>query len=40
MIPDPFTNTNADLIIALAVRYRVPTISYDPFYAGLGGLIA
>jgi putative tryptophan/tyrosine transport system substrate-binding protein len=40
VMPDPFTNTNTELIIALAARYRVPTISYDPFYAGLGGLIA
>jgi putative tryptophan/tyrosine transport system substrate-binding protein len=39
-MPDPFTTTNAELIIALAARYRVPTISIDPLYAELGGLIS
>jgi len=39
-MPDPFTNANAELIIALAARYRVPTIFNDPRHAELGGLIA
>jgi putative tryptophan/tyrosine transport system substrate-binding protein len=39
-MPDAFTTTNRDLIIALAARYGVPTISVDPLYAELGGLIA
>jgi putative tryptophan/tyrosine transport system substrate-binding protein len=39
-MPDPFTTTNAELIVALAARYRVPTISIDPLYAELGGLIS
>jgi putative ABC transport system substrate-binding protein len=39
-MPDPFTNTNRELIIALAARYRIPTIFYDPLYAELGGLIS
>lgn len=37
--PDPFTSENCDLIIALAARYRVPTIFNEPLYAELGGLI-
>ena len=40
VMPDAFTTANANLIIALAARYRVPTISIDPLYAELGGLIA
>jgi putative ABC transport system substrate-binding protein len=40
VMPDPFTTTNRNLIIALAARYRVPTISIDPLYAELGGLIS
>jgi ABC transporter substrate binding protein/Protein of unknown function (DUF1275) len=39
-MPDPFTNTNREVIMALAARYRVPTISTDPLYAELGGLIS
>ena len=38
--PDAFTSENCDLIIALAARYRVPTIFNEPLYAELGGLIA
>jgi putative ABC transport system substrate-binding protein len=34
------TSSNHDLIIALAARYRVPTIFNDPIYAESGGLIA
>jgi putative tryptophan/tyrosine transport system substrate-binding protein len=40
VMPDAFTTTNAALIIAQAERYRVPTISIDPHYAELGGLIS
>jgi len=40
VMADPFTSTNAELIIALAARYRVPTIFNDPRHAELGGLIA
>jgi putative ABC transport system substrate-binding protein len=39
-MPDIFTTINTELIIALAARYRVPTISIDPLYAELGGLIS
>jgi putative ABC transport system substrate-binding protein len=40
VMADPFTNTNHDLIVALAARYRVPTIFNEPQHAELGGLIA
>jgi putative tryptophan/tyrosine transport system substrate-binding protein len=40
VMPDAFTNTNTELIIALAARYKVPAIFYEPSHAGLGGLIA
>ena len=40
VMPDFFTSSNHDLIIALAARYRVPTIFNDPIYAESGGLIA
>lgn len=40
VMADPFTNTNTDLITALAARYRVPTIYNAPLNAELGGLIA
>ena len=40
VMPDPFTNTNAELIIALAARYKVPAIFNEPFHGGLGGLIS
>jgi putative tryptophan/tyrosine transport system substrate-binding protein len=40
VMPDAFTNTNTELIIALAARYRVPAIFNQPSHAGLGGLIA
>ncbi len=39
-MPDLLTSSNHDLIIALAARYRVPTIFNDPIYAESGGLIA
>jgi putative tryptophan/tyrosine transport system substrate-binding protein len=38
-MPDLLTSSNHDLIIALAARYRVPTIFNDPIYAESGGLI-
>jgi putative ABC transport system substrate-binding protein len=40
VMPDAFTTANSDLIIALAARYRVPTIFNDPHNAESGGLIA
>jgi ABC-type uncharacterized transport system substrate-binding protein len=40
VMPDPFTNTNTEMIIALAARHGVPAIFNEPFHAGLGGLIA
>jgi putative ABC transport system substrate-binding protein len=40
VMPDPFTNANAEMIVALAARHRVPAIYNDPFHVGLGGLIA
>jgi putative ABC transport system substrate-binding protein len=40
LMPDAFTNTNTELIIAPAGRYRVPAIFNQPSHAGLGGLIA
>ena len=40
VMPDAFTTANSDQIIALAARYRVPTIFNDPRHAELGGLIA
>jgi putative tryptophan/tyrosine transport system substrate-binding protein len=39
-MPDPFTISNHDLIVALAARYRVPTIFSDPQNAESGGLIS
>jgi len=39
VMPDSFNVTNRDLIIALAVRYRVPAISDNRFYTESGGLI-
>ncbi len=39
MTPDPFNAANRDLIIALAARYRVPTIYFNRFFADSGGLI-
>jgi putative ABC transport system substrate-binding protein len=40
VMPDAANVTYRDLIIALAARYRVPTIFNDPIYAESGGLIA
>jgi putative tryptophan/tyrosine transport system substrate-binding protein len=40
VMPDAFTSANAELIIALSARYKVPAIFNDPLYAGLGGLIS
>jgi putative tryptophan/tyrosine transport system substrate-binding protein len=40
VMPDAFTNTNTEPIIALAARYRIPAIYNQPSHTGLGGLIA
>ena len=40
VMPDAANVTNRDLIIALAARYRVPTIFNDPLQSESGGLIA
>jgi putative tryptophan/tyrosine transport system substrate-binding protein len=40
VMPDVFNRRNRDLIIALAARYRVPTIYYASSLAESGGLIA
>ena len=39
MLPSAFSNANRDPIIALAARYRVPTIYYQRIYTESGGLI-
>jgi putative ABC transport system substrate-binding protein len=39
-MPDQFTTTNGDLIIALAARYGVPAIYNDRIFSQSGGLIA
>jgi putative ABC transport system substrate-binding protein len=38
VMPDVFNDVNRELIIALAARYRVPTIYYNRFFSG--GLIS
>src|SRR6266480_2886838 len=39
--PEGVSNdVNRELIIALAARYRVPTIYYNRFFSELGGLIS
>jgi putative tryptophan/tyrosine transport system substrate-binding protein len=40
VLPDQFNTINRDLIVALAARYKVPTIYYNRFFAKAGGLIA
>jgi putative ABC transport system substrate-binding protein len=40
VMPVSFNNANSDLTIALAARYKVPTIFNDPRYAESGGLVA
>jgi putative ABC transport system substrate-binding protein len=40
VMPDPFNGENLGLIVALAARYGVPSVSYAPLYAKLGGLIS
>jgi putative tryptophan/tyrosine transport system substrate-binding protein len=40
VMPDIFNTTNRDLIIAVAARYRVPTIYYLRSFADSGGLIS
>ena len=39
VLPSAFSLANRDPIIALAARYRVPTIYYQRFYTESGGLI-
>jgi putative ABC transport system substrate-binding protein len=39
-MPDVSIDVNRELIIALAARYRVPTIYYNRFFSELGGLIS
>jgi putative ABC transport system substrate-binding protein len=39
-MPDVSIDVNRELIIALASRYRVPTIYYNRFFSELGGLIS
>jgi putative ABC transport system substrate-binding protein len=40
VMPDVFNEPNRELIIALAARYRVPTIYYNRFFSEPGGLIS
>ena len=40
VMPDAFNEPIRELIIALAARYRVPTIYYNRFFSELGGLIS
>jgi putative ABC transport system substrate-binding protein len=40
VMPDPFNDSNYDLIAALAAHYSVPTIFNDPRHAESGALIA
>jgi len=40
VMPDVSNDVNRELIIALAARYRVPTIYYNRFFSELGGLIS
>jgi putative ABC transport system substrate-binding protein len=40
VMPNIFNTTNRELIIALAARYRVPTIYFAAYCAQSGGLIA
>jgi putative ABC transport system substrate-binding protein len=40
LTPDPFNGANAEQIILLAARYRVPAMYYRREFAEAGGLIA
>ena len=40
VMPDVSNDVNRELIIALAARYRVPTIYFNRFFSELGGLIS
>jgi putative ABC transport system substrate-binding protein len=40
VMPSAFSVTNRDLIIALAARYRIPAIYFNPFFPKSGGLIS
>ena len=37
--PDPFLQSHRQLAAELAVRYRLPAISYDPYFPKVGGLM-
>ena len=39
VMPDAFSVTNRELIIALAARYGVPAIYFNRFFSESGGLI-
>jgi putative ABC transport system substrate-binding protein len=39
-MPDTFNAANFELIVALADRFRIPAISYQPLFAKLGGLVS
>src|SRR5262249_23496893 len=38
VMPDVFNDVNRELIIALAARYRVPTMYFNRFFSEPGGL--
>jgi len=38
--PDPFLQVHRQLIVELAARYRLPAISFDPYFPGTGGLMS
>jgi putative ABC transport system substrate-binding protein len=40
VIPDVFTSTNVDPIVALAARHRLPALYPFPFFARQGGLVS
>jgi putative tryptophan/tyrosine transport system substrate-binding protein len=40
VLPNVFNNTNLELIISLAARYRVPAVYFTAYCAQSGGLIA
>src|SRR5262249_44833356 len=40
VLPDVFTSTNVDSIVALAARHRLPALYPFPFFARKGGLVS
>jgi putative ABC transport system substrate-binding protein len=38
--PDPFLQVHRQLAVELAARYRLPAISFDPYFPGTGGLMS